>query len=51
MIGKGIREDAFRTDFNECVSKDNLQKLIQNERTFIDGKLNDIMQTINTLVK
>ena len=37
-------------DFNECVSKNELQKLADDQRTYIDGKFDELMRTINGLV-
>ena len=37
-------------DFNECVSKNDLQKLVDDQRTYIDGKFDELMRTINGLV-
>ena len=37
-------------DFNECVSKDELKRLVDDQRTYIDGKFNELMRTINGLV-
>src|SRR6185437_9815587 len=37
-------------DFNECVSKNELQKLVDDQRTYIDGKFDELMRTINGLV-
>lgn len=53
MLGseKGTRAEAIPTYFNDCVSNTELQKLIQYEETFIDGRRNDIIQTFTTLVK
>ena len=31
-------------DFNECVSKDELKKLVDDQRTYIDGKFNEMMR-------
>ena len=38
------------TDFNECVSKDELKKLVDDQRTYIDRKFNETMCSINGLV-
>ena len=38
------------SDFNECVSKDELKKLIDDQRTYIDRKFNELMRSINGLV-
>ena len=38
------------TDFNECVSKDELKKLVDDQRTYIDGKFNEMMRSTNGLV-
>jgi len=38
------------TDFNECVSKNELQKLVDDQRNYIDGKFDELMRTINSLV-
>ena len=51
MLGKGTRDETPPIDFNDCVSKNELQKLIRGEHTFIDEKLNQVMQSINTLAK
>ena len=37
-------------DFIECVSKDELKKLVDDQRTYIDGKYDELMRTINGLV-
>nr|XP_034583004.1 uncharacterized protein LOC117846013 [Setaria viridis] len=37
-------------DFNECVSKDELTKLLADQRTYIDGKFDDLICNINILV-
>ena len=46
-LGKGGESP---TDFNECVSKDELKKLVDDQRTYIDGKFNEMMRSINGLV-
>ena len=38
------------TDFNECISKDELKKLVDDQRTYIDGKFNEMMRSINGVV-
>ena len=38
------------TDFNKCVSKNELQKLVDDQRTYIDEKFDELMRTINGLV-
>ena len=38
------------TDFNECISKDELKKLVDDQRTYIDVKFDKLMRTINGLV-
>ena len=38
------------TDFNECVSKNELQKLVDDQRTYIDGKSDELMRIVNGLV-
>ena len=38
------------TDFNECVSKNELQKLVDDQRTYINGKFDELMRTVNGLV-
>ncbi|KAG2538416.1 hypothetical protein PVAP13_9NG430214 [Panicum virgatum] len=43
-------EGESPTDFNECVSKNELQRLIDDQRTYIDGKFDELMRTINGLV-
>ena len=43
-------EGESPTDFNECVSKNELQKLVDDQRTYIDGKFDELMRTINGLV-
>ena len=37
-------------DFNECVSKDELKKLVDDQSTYIDGKFNEMMRSINGVV-
>ena len=37
-------------DFNECVSKNELQRLVDDQCTYIDGKFDELMRTINGLV-
>ena len=49
MTGLG-KEGESPTDFNECISKDELKKLVDDQRTYIDGKFNELMRTINGLV-
>ena len=46
-LGKGGESP---TDFNECVSKDELKKLVDDQRTYIDGKFNEMMCSINGVV-
>ena len=43
-------EGESPTDFNECVSKNELQRLVDDQRTYIDGKFDELMRTINSLV-
>jgi len=38
------------TDFNECISKDELKKLVDDQRTYIDEKFNEMMRSINGVV-
>ena len=38
------------SDFSECVSKNELQRLVDDQRTYIDGKFDELMRTINGLV-
>ena len=49
MIGSG-KEGESPLDFNECVSKDELKKLVDDQRTYIDRKFNETMRSINGLV-
>ena len=49
MTGSGKGEES-PTDFNECVSKDEFKKLVDDQRTYIDGKFNELMRSINGLV-
>ena len=37
-------------DFNVCASKNELQRLVDDQRTYIDGKFDELMRTINGLV-
>ena len=37
-------------DFNECVSNNELQRLVDDQRTYIDGKFDELMRIINGLV-
>ena len=36
-------------DFNKCFSKDELKKLVDDQCTYIDGKFNEMMCSINGL--
>ena len=47
MSGTG-RESP--SNFNECVSKNKLQRLVDDQRTYIDEKFDELMRTINGLV-
>ena len=47
MSGTG-RESP--SNFNECVSKNKLQRLVDDQRTYIDRKFDELMRTINGLV-
>ena len=49
MTGSGKGGES-PTDFNECVSKDELKKLVDDQRTYIDGKFNEMMRSINGVV-
>src|SRR6185312_13991419 len=49
MIGSGKGGES-PTYFNECVSKDELKKLVDDQCTYIDGKLNEMMRSINGVV-
>ena len=49
MTGSG-KGGKSPTDFNECVSKDELKKLVDDQRTYIDGKFEELMRTVNGLV-
>ena len=49
MIGPR-KEVESPLDFNECVSKDELKKLVDDQHTYIDGKFNETMRSINGLV-
>ena len=48
MTGSGKGGES-PTDFNECVSKDELKKLVDDQRTYIDGKFNEMMRNIMEL--
>jgi hypothetical protein len=37
-------------DFNECVFKDELMRLLDDQRTYITKKFEEMMQTVNNLV-
>ena len=37
-------------DFNECLSKNELQRLVDDQRTYIDEKFDELMRTVNGLV-
>ena len=49
MTGSGKGGES-PTDFNECVSKDELKKLVDDQRTYIDEKCNEMMRSINGIV-
>ena len=49
MAGTGKGGES-PSDFNEFVSKDELRKLVDDQRTYIDGKFNEMMRSINGLV-
>jgi len=36
--------------FNECVSKEELQRPVDDQRTYINGKFDELMRNINGLV-
>ena len=43
-------EGESPTDINEYVSKNELQRLVDDQRTYIDGKFDELMLTIKDLV-
>jgi hypothetical protein len=47
--GSGKGEES-PSDFNECVSKDELTRLLDDQRTYITEKFEEMMQTVNNLV-
>ena len=49
MAGTGKGGES-PSDFNECVLKDELRKLVDDQRTYIDGKFEELMCNINGLV-
>lgn len=51
MSSEGTRDKTPLTDFSDCVSKNEIQKLIWCKCSFIDENLNQIMQTVNILAK
>jgi hypothetical protein len=38
------------SDFNECVSKDELTRLLDDQRTYMNGKLDELIYTVKSLV-
>jgi hypothetical protein len=46
-LGKEVEPPS---DFNKCVSKDELTRLLDDQRTYITKKFEEMMQTINNLV-
>ena len=49
MTGSGKGGES-PSDFNECISKDEIKKLVDDQRTYIDEKFNEMMSSINGLV-
>jgi hypothetical protein len=45
--GKGVE---FSSDFNECVFKDELMRLLDDQRTYMNEKFEEMMQTVNNLI-
>jgi hypothetical protein len=46
-LGKGVESPS---DFNECASKDELKRLLDDQRTYINEKFEEMMKTVNNLV-
>jgi hypothetical protein len=49
MTGSG-KEGESPSDFNEYVSKDGFQRLVDGQRTYIDRRFDELMCNINGLV-
>ena len=49
MTGSGKGGES-PTDINECISKDNLKKLVDDQCTYIDVKFNEMLRSINGVV-
>jgi hypothetical protein len=49
MSGSGKGGES-PSDFNECVSKDELTRLLDDQRSYMNGKFDELMRTINSLV-
>ena len=49
MIGSEKGGDS-PSDFNECVSKDELKRLVDDQRTYIDEKFNEMLRSVNGVV-
>jgi hypothetical protein len=45
--GKGVESPL---DFNECVSKDELTRLLDDQRTNVNEKFEEMVKTVNNLV-
>jgi hypothetical protein len=45
--GKGVESPS---DFNECLSKDKLTRLLDDQCTYMNGKFEEMLKTVNNLV-
>jgi hypothetical protein len=45
--GKGVESPL---DFNECVSRDELTRLVDDRRTYMNEEFDELMHTVNSLV-
>jgi hypothetical protein len=50
MLGGSSKGVESPSDFNECVYKDELTRLLDDQRTNITKKFEEMMQTVNNLV-
>jgi hypothetical protein len=50
MSEKSRKGVEIPSDFNECVSKDELMRLLDDQRTYINEKFEEMVITINNLV-
>jgi hypothetical protein len=49
MLESG-KEGESPSDFNESVSKDELTRLLDDQCTYMNGKFDELLRTVNSLV-